>query len=506
MKDIAQQALNQRIWATPYGVGPARIPKYMALGKLGDPSQSQGDATRIPAPDPDNFNQDVTVGVVSGTEERGTITISKRYTAAQAELLAWYRNKCRIDLYALVGKCGNPQDFAQGGEKWVYFRDGRPSTISMENFGAFGKDESNPTNENLDMTFEQFWEFLKIGADQLASATTTRRIAAVAVCDSRACGECGRTSEGCERVFAVMIGTGATPGTQPQLLYSDDGGDTVNTQTIDTLYSTEAVEGAVCIQGDLVLISNEGNEIHFTDIDDLFIGENVWEEMDNGFVVGGEPNHIYSLGPNDTWIVGNGGYIYYTSNHRASVSVQDAGVATTQNLYCVHAYDRNNVLAVGNSNAVIVTENGGDTWETRTGPCPGINICTCWMLSEDVWIVGEGAGGNGVLYYTDDGGYTWNEIDLPVTNIGQFDRLVFVSEAEGYLTYRTGGNGGILRTITGGAIWWGVPDNNQDSLPANDYLTDLAVCEEDSNTYFAGGLADDGTAGMWIKGEGPLAD
>jgi photosystem II stability/assembly factor-like uncharacterized protein len=188
------------------------------------------------------------------------------------------------------------------------------------------------------------------------------------------------------------------------------------------------------------------------------------------------------------------------------VTVQDAGAATTQNLLCVHACDKNNVLAVGNANAVIVSLNGGDLWDTRVGPAPGENLSVCWMLDQNTWLVGTGAGGSGVLYVTDDGGFTWAEVDLPVSNIGQFDRLVFSSEAEGFLSYRTGGAGRMLRTINAGNVWWALPDNNKDTFPDTDYIIDIAVCEEDSNTFFAGGLAGDGAAGMWIKGEGPLAD
>lgn len=505
-KESVIKGLQVRLWAVEGGVHPLHTPIYLGLAKLGDPSQSTGDATRIAAPDPNDFNRDITVGSTPGTEERGTITVSERYTVAQSRLIKWYREKCRTDLYGLVGICGNPQDFDRGGDKWVYFPDCRPSNIAIENFSAFSKDESNPAQPNLDMTFEQFWEFLRIGTSQIHSDVTTREIMVVVRCDRRSCGECDEISGGCNKIFAVMLGTGATPGTQPTLIYSDDGFVTYSTQTIDTLFSTERVAMGTCIAGDLVLISTEGNEIHYTNISDIFIGLNDWEENDTGFVVGGEPLAIYSVGPSDTWIVGNGGYIYYTRNHRASVTVQDAGVATTQNLNCVHAANANNVIAVGNSNAVVVTRNGGDVWETRTGPAAGENLSVCWMLSNDTWFVGTGAGGSGKLYVTNDGGYTWTQVDLPVSGVSRFDRLIFASGAEGFLAYRSGGNGYILRTINAGATWMALPDSHATKLPKTDYFNDLAVCEEDSNTVFAGGLDDDASSGMLIKGEGVLAD
>ncbi len=504
-KQDALHGMNIRVWGTKDGVHPFRTPEYFALGKMGDPSQSKGDTTRITAADPDDFQREVTVGAVPGTPERATFTVSNRYTTSRARLLKIFRDGCGIDFYATVGMCGNPQDFQRGGEKWMFFPDGKPSTHTLENFGAFGLDETAASNENLDLTAEEYWEFLRMGTDEVANAEATGEIKTIDVCDNASCGNCDVVSDGCQRILATMSGIGATPGTQPTLLFSEDNGDSWSTQLITTMFSSENISGGHCIGGNLVLITNTGNEIHFTNVDDIFTGQNVWEQTDNGFVIGGEPLAIWSTDVNHTWIVGNGGFIYFTKNPEASVQVQDAGVATAQNLNDVHACGKNDILAVGNANAVVLSRNGGETWEALTGPAPGENLGICWMFDEDTWFVGTGPGGSGVLYKTQNGGFTWVEQDLPVTNIGEFDRIMFSSQAEGFLAYRTGGAGRILRTITGGNEWWQLPDNNSTSLPNADFFNDLAVCNKDSNTVFAGGLDDDGAAGLIVKGEGPPA-
>ena len=502
-KQDALHGMNVRVWGTVNGVHPFRTPEYFALGKMGDPSQSKGDTTRITAPDPDHFDREVTVGTVPGTPERATFTVSNRYTLSVARLLRIFRDGCGIDFYAAVGKCGNPQDFQRGWEKLVFFQDGQPSTHTIENFGAFGLDETGATNENLDLTAEEYWEFSRMGTGEVADAEATGEILTIDICDDASCGDCDVASDGCQRVLATMVGVGATPGTQPMLLYSEDNGLTWNTQIIDTMFSEENISGAHCIGGDLVLITNTGNEIHFTSVDELFIGQNVWEQTTSGFVVGGEPLAIWSTDVNHTWLVGNGGYVYFTKNHKASVQVQNAGVATGQNLNDVHACSKNDILAVGNANAIILSRNGGETWEALVGPAPGENLGICWMFDVDTWFVGTGPGGSGILYKTQNGGFTWEEQDLPVTNIGEFDRIMFSSDAEGFLAYRTGGAGKILRTLSGGNEWWTLPDDKVSTLPAADYFNDLAVCNKDSNTVFAGGLDDDGAAGLIVKGEGP---
>ena len=164
----------------------------------------------------------------------------------------------------------------------------------------------------------------------------------------------------------------------------------------------------------------------------------------------------------------------------------------------MHAYDGDNVLVVGNSNAVIYTNNGGVTWKTATGPSVGVNLGACWMFDEETWFVGEGAGGNGKLWLTTNSGKTWSTKGLPATYI-QIDKILFISEAEGYISARSGGQSYTLRTITGGYEWVVLPQGKRAVSVDNSYLSDIAVCSKYSNTAFAAGLASDASAGIIVK-------
>jgi len=247
------------------------------------------------------------------------------------------------------------------------------------------------------------------------------------------------------------------------------------------------ISDADVVSGDFVLISNTSNSIHWTDIELLYSGSNTWTEVISGFVAGKQPNAMFSLDARHVWIVGNGGYVYFANNHKVGVTVQDAGVATTQHLQAVHALDADNILVVGNSNAVLVSRNGGVTWATVTGPSVGINLGACWMWDKDTWFVGEGSGGSGKLWLTTNAGLTWMEKSVPVV-FNRIDKILFISEAEGYLSGRTGGQSIILRTITAGAEWVALPQGKRATPIANSYLRDIAVCSETSNTAFAAGL------------------
>jgi photosystem II stability/assembly factor-like uncharacterized protein len=410
-------------------------------------------------------------------------------------LIGWKNKRCRVDIFALAGLCGNPQDFTEGGEKWVYFPDGQISSHGYENFGAFGLDENNPSNEMVDMTAEDYWEYLYMGQEQIGSAYTVREIRTVDVYTGDECENC---PDPCDRVLATMVGTGATPGTQPVLLYSDDGGETFSQDIISTLFSEENIEDAEIIGGDFVLISNMAGEIHYTSIDLLYKNTNAWQQVPTGFVAAHGPNAISSADARHTWIVGDGGYIYFAKNHKVGVEVQDGGVATTQNLNAVHAFDADNVLTVGNSNAVIYTSNGGVSWKAVTGPSVGINMGACWMWDEETWFVGEGAGGAGKLWLTTNAGLTWSLVGLP-SSYDRIYKIKFISEAEGYLAAHAGGQTYVLRTITAGNEWVVLPQGKSGVPVDNAYLRDLAVCSKYSNTAFAAGLGANGTAGIILK-------
>lgn len=495
MSDNKQiSALNVRVWYVEGGVHPAHEPQMLTLGKFGDdPSKTYGDETRVPAPDPNNFNRDITVGTIKGTEERATFSLATRYTTDKSLFIKWAKRQCQLDVFGLIGKCGNPQDFTEGGEKFVYFPDGRINEHSFENFGAFGQDENNPTNEMIPMTSDEYYEFVYMRQSQIASAESVRELYTVDTYPGDNCDEC---PDPCDIVLYTMAGASATPGTQPILLYSEDGGSTFDTETIETLFSNEDVADGEVVGAYLVIISNTGNEIHYRDIKDLLNGVGDWMQTDTGFVAAHEPNEMTAPDVRHMWIVGNGGYVYFAKDFKVEVEVQDAGVATTQNLNSVHAYDKENVLAVGDSNAVIYTYNGGDTWESVTGPAVGVNLGACWMWSEDVWFVGEGAGGTGKLWYTTNAGVTWTEKGLPST-YSRIYKIKFLSDAEGYMSVVSGGQCVVLRTKTGGYEWVALPEGDTGTPVDNSYLSDLAVCEP--NTAFAAGLADNGTAGIALK-------
>lgn len=492
----ALTSMSQRVWYVEGGVHPSRMPKLLTLGKFSDdPTKSVGEETRISVPDPDNFGRDTQVGTMRGEEERATFSIAIRSTAQRSILQDWKNRRCSVDFFAVSGKCGNPQDFTEGGEKWVFFYDGKISSHSFENFGAFGLDENNPVNETVDLTADDYWEFLYLRQDKIGDNVTTREIYAIDVDAETDCDDCADAGK---RVLMVMAGNSATPGTQPILLYSSDKGETFSQNTINQLFSNENVVGAEVIGGDYVILSNTANGLVWTKIDEVYEGVNQWNRVTSGFVTNKQPNAFSFANIRNAWVVGNGGYIYFMSNYKVGVEVQDAGVATTNHLRSVHALDTNNVLIVGDANTVVYSSNGGSTWESVIGPSVGVNLGTCWMWDQDTWFVGEGSGGTGKLWYTTNRGVTWVQKGLPAL-YDRIEKVVFVSKAEGYLSAHAGGQSYILRTITGGYEWVVLPSGKRGTPVSNSRLNDIAVTKRYENLVYAAGLAQNTTNGIALR-------
>lgn len=489
-------ALNNRVWYVEGGVHPTRAPEYLALGKFSDdPSKTIGEETKVGAPDPNSFNRDIQLGTVAGEEERATLAIGIRSTAQVSKLIDWKNRRCRIDVFALQGKCGNPQDFTEGGEKFTYFPDGKISAHNFENFGAWDMSENNPTNEMVDMTAEDYWEFHYMRQEQIAAAVTIREIYTVDIVPGDECEDC---PDRYTQVLMTMAGASATPGTKPSMLYSSDKGVNWTSQDISTMFSNENIVDAAVLGGNFLVLSNTAAEFHWTNVTEIFENVNQWSQVPTGFLGSKAPNAMSALDVRHVWVVGNGGYVYFASDYKVGVEVQDAGVATTQHLRAVHALNTQNILAVGDNNAVIHSSNGGSTWESVTGPSVGVNMGACWMWSESVWFVLEGANGNGKAWLTTNSGITWTQKGLPGTYL-RFDKIVFVSEAEGYISARTGGQSVILRTITGGYEWVTLPNGKKGTAIANQYLRDIAVTNKFMNTVYAAGLATNGTAGIVLR-------
>jgi hypothetical protein len=491
---------QSRVFTIEDRAGPAHPPLYQSLARAQAVSWAQGDVTPIRVPDPNEYGKFIVIDEITGQQGLPGLGIQFRMTRDLSSVLKLIRKGCPLDIQVHIGACKNPQDFNKGWDKIAVLEGARATTYGTDDLGALDSNENAVVNETIPFTGLDYYEIKRIAGAEIAPTQITQEVVDVAICDSRTCGECGIASDGCQRVFAVTMSAGGSPGLTAQLVYSSDQGATIGVTTVTTLAANEDPTGLACVGTRLVAISNESLSLHYEDIVDVLNGVASFTEMSTGFVAAKGPNAIFSRNSAMTWIVGNGGYVYFSSDITSAVTVQSAGTITTQNLLAIHGFDDLNLVAVGASNAMLVTRNGGSTWTSVTGPAVGVALNAVWMRSENEWFVGT-AGGE--LWYTRDGGTNWTLKSFPNSGSGSVRDIQFSTATVGYMAHdytpAGGVTGRILRTIDGGYSWYVLPEAPGSSMPENDKIGALGVCDEDPNLVFGGGLGANGTDGILVK-------
>lgn len=489
-----------RVFLIPGRARPDRAPSYQSCMKAGGLSQGFGDVEKIECPDPNNYGKFNEVGSIKGATERATTTLTGRYALNLAStMLEMARNGCPFDVQLHMGDCGNPSVF-NDFKKAVVLEDVQITNYSTEDVGALSSDENAKVDESVDVSFKDLYEILPLSFASRAGSVVTNELIDVVVCDSISCGDCESYSTGCEKIFAISKAAGGSPSTPADLVYSLDGGANFYAHDVDTLDAAEEPTGIACLGEYVVVVASESNSLHYVDKSTITVtGDPSWTEVTTGFVATKTPLDIWSTGTR-AFIVGTGGYIYMTEDPTSGVVVQDAGVATTDNLNAVHALNDNFAVAVGNNGAMVKTENGGETW-TLVSPAPtgvGVHYNCVWVKSETEWIIGTA---DGTLYYTVDGGVNFATKSFSGSGSGVIYDVSFVNNTVGFMSHATSANRGrLFQTVDGGNSWFILPQNTG-TFPLNDRLTAIATCTNDINFVVGVGLADDGADGFIVVGQ-----
>lgn len=492
-----QKSSQTRLFLIEDRANPDNAPSYESLARALGLSWAQGDITPIRVPDPEAYGKFVTVDTIRGQQGLPTISIENRLTRDLSTLLGLVRKGCAFDVQLHAGACEDPRDFNGGWEKIYVLENAVATSYDTNELGSLDADQNVVVNETVPLSGDDWYEIKRVVGSELGTATVVQSIVGVVICDSRQCGECGISSNGCEKIFAVSLNTGGSPGLGAQVYYTPDAGATIGASVITTLGATNDPSGLACSGIYLAVISNEDGAIHYAPLADILDGSETWVKVTTGIVNSKEPNAIFSLGSVFNWLVGDGGYIYFSDDITSGVTVQTAGGASVQNLAAIHGSDEFNLVAVGASNTVLFTNDGGTNWSSVTGPAPAVDLTTVFVKDANTWLVGT-AGGQ--LFYTQDGGANWVEKAFSGSGSGSVNDIKFSTPTVGYMATQTSGTKGrVYRTIDGGFSWYILPEAAGLSLPTSDSIIALAACSEDPNLAFAGGLADNGTDGILMK-------
>jgi len=174
------------------------------------------------------------------------------------------------------------------------------------------------------------------------------------------------------------------------------------------------------------------------------------------------------------WVSGNadsiGGYgmILFSADSGETWVRQGEGSAALQdiNVGDIWAVDENNVWATASTNAILRTNDGGQTWTRIT--FPEISVNTNFMAisivnKTNIWI----SGGGGIVLNSIDDGNTWTMFDTNFFHKGGMQGIWAISPEKIYVVGGIGSTtkterGFIGYTLDGGTTWDSV-------FPANNY-------------------------------------
>lgn len=489
-----------RVFTIEDRAAPNNSPEYLGQGRAQGIDWGQGSITPVRQPSPTQYGQFVTVDIIRGAPDLPSITLEKQLGLDISDFLRITQKGCEFDVHIHAGSCQNPSDFDGGFDVAWVFEGAVVTNYSTGELGALDPDQEAAVPESIDISAQEIYQIKKIRPGEMAASAITDRIVRVLICDSKTCGECGRSSDGCQIMFALAGASVGSPGLPAELLYSEDGGATWSSTNITTLAVGDDATDAACVGTNLVVISADSNSLHYASINDILNGEESWTEVATGFVSSQEPSRIFSLDRTHTWFAAAGGYVYFTDDITSGVEVQTDGSVSAQDLNDIHALDSKTIVAVGANNVVLSSTNGGISWSLITGPSVGVALNAVFAQTEGIWMVGTNGG---ELYFTTTGGASWVEKGFTGSGTGAVRQFAFATRNVGYMVHDRVEGGStrarLLRTYNGGNTWVVSPEESGVTVPSVQSLLSVAACQDDPNVAIVGGIAVNGTDGYAAK-------
>lgn len=483
-----------RVFVQESGSSPVNPYVYIGCLSLGGLQQDLGTGDPIYCPSSEVRGAYDIVDTTSPPPALPTTDFTQHMNRALQDF--WWdlrRRKCKFNMVVVGSNCAAPDDINDFEAKIL----AKAVKLTAFNTGAFNTSDADAA---IDLTgslqIGAFDRFLPMTFGEKADTSVFSEALDGIFADKVQCGDCGDPSDGCQKMYVLTTTITASPALSSQLVHTKNGGQIWSTDDITTL-ATKAGSALANVGTRIVVVSNADLAHHYKQQSTLDAGTAAsWSRVSGGYVTAKGPNAIWSKSPSETYIAANGGYIYFMANPATAVTVLTDGSVTVQNLNDIRGIGRT-VVAVGASNAVVLSENGGNTWSLITGPAVGVALNTIEVVTSSIWFVGAA---NGKAFVTTDKGATWTDV-TPDSAITVVDSIRFVDEMVGYMAVETSGNPRIYRTSDNGYSW-----HNDGSyvagVPSAAHYNFVMPCPKNYNIVLAGGLKSVGTDGIIISGEG----
>lgn len=361
-----------------------------------------------------------------------SLVFTERHGAIPAAIAGY---SCPFNAYEVSGVCRRLDDFLRGWSDYVLVYSGAIVTdADLGDRSAWG-DSDDQIEDSLSVTLADVYPVGKLGFGEVAGPEISREVIDVVYGSQVQCGNCGPRDDGSKLIYAVVTTSGAgSPGLPAEVVYTLDGGANWNQTNIDGFGATEAPL-AIDVVGQYLLVLG-ADAYYYASLSSVTGAPGVWTRVSTGFVGAGSPNDIYVSAANEVWFVGDAGYIYRSSDITAGVTVASAGAVTSQNLYRVHG-EGDTIVAGGAGSTVIKSINRGVTFAVTTDSPADIAIDVGAVAVLDELVYWVGTRNSGRLYFTLNGGETWNEKAFSGAGAGNVYDIVFATREVGYFSHST---------------------------------------------------------------------
>lgn len=411
---------NGRIFMQWCGPGANNTLKYAGydtqyLALEGVNRQGAGGVTSIRVPSPSRPKTTQVVGYM--VEAPGDYTATLRATEKHGSIpFQWGPMDKPFNLYVVRGICerlDDPQGWTDFVEIYSYAR------VTEGDLGARTPtwDNDDMTEGSLSLVLFNTYAIGSMAFGYKGTNETNTEVIDVVYGNTRGCADCGlKDLYGTNRWYAVTIPGIASPGLLPELIYTVDGGATISQKSIENLGAAE-IPLAIDIVGNYVVVLG-ADAYYYAPINNRTGVVGTFTKVSTGFNATYTPNDMFVVSPREIYFAADGGYIYKSTNILNGVSYLEQGNATSSDLHRVYAQD-DIILAVGESGAIIISENRGASFSlSPTTPC-GMTYEACAIQNGGKWFVGTGTG-DGRFFYTTNYGNTWTQIVIPSSN-GVYD-------------------------------------------------------------------------------------
>ncbi len=485
-----------RIWLIDGRARADHDTEFLSYMKVAGLTQGFGSTNAVYLPDKNRLGAFIEAASFKDGAERPTTSLVGRYAAfVKSRMLQLAQKGCEFDIQVHIGECEDPSIFNQF-EKILIFENVTLDNYTTEDMGALEPGEQGKIDETGDISMRIMYEYVPLKYSARNPAVVTNQLLDVIIPDRVSCGDCDIESDGCQHFYAISSAAGGSPGTPGDVVFSIDKGLNWFAHDIDGLDPAENPSAIAKVGEYIVVVSNDSGS-HWAALESELISltDPVFNEVTTGYVVGGEPNDIWSVG-NKAFIVGDFGYIYTTTDPNTSVTVIDAGAATSAVLNAVHAISEEFAVAVGNDGAVVKIESDLATQMPVSPVGIGTDLQTIWVKNEDEWLAGDSAGG---FWYTVDGGGSWAARALPGTAPSEISDITMPTNSIVYVSGVVDSHGRLYSSVDGGRSFT-IEDRKTHLVPTGDEFTAIASCSDDPDFLLAVGLADDGADGFIVIG------